>query len=145
MENHTLTVEAARRCLIPFSVFAEPARNSRWFEPQTQPPMLACFAGFWQPWHGERLKSVPGAKRRMRQCDDWTLFGFLTTIANTTVQPVHDAMPVILTKPDQMQAWLAGGAESFALQQPLAENMLKIVTVETPTKPDFVPDQGTLF
>lgn len=145
VENPDLTLDAAQRCLVPFSVFAEPTRNSRWFEPQTTAPMLACFAGFWQPWRGERLKTVPGAKRRMRRTDDWTLFGFLTTAANATVRPVHDAMPVILTKPDQMQAWLAGGAESFALQQPLAETLLKIVTVEAPISPVNGPDQGVLF
>lgn len=145
VENRDLTLNAARRCLVPFSAFAEPARDSSWFEPQIIAPQLACFAGFWQPWRGERLKAVPGAKRRIRQTDDWTLFGFLTTTANATVRAVHDAMPVILTKPDQMQAWLTGGAESLALQQPLAETLLKVVTVETPQKPETVPDQGKLF
>lgn len=147
-QNRDLCLSAHHRCLVPFSVFAEPARDSHWFEPQVQPPMIACFAGFWQPWRGERLQSVAGQKRRIRQAATWELFGFLTTAANAIVAPVHDAMPVILTEPDQMLRWLDGGADSLSLQVPLPESQLHMVAAPaglSAGRPAAPPAQGELF
>lgn len=147
-QNRDLCLGAPHRCLVPFSAFAEPARDSHWFEPQIQPPMIACFAGFWQPWRGERLQRLAGQKRRVRQMAAWELFGFLTTTANAIVAPVHDAMPVILTEPEQMLRWLGGGIDSLSLQAPLPETQLRKVTAPDGldiTKQTSPSAQGTLF
>jgi putative SOS response-associated peptidase YedK len=57
------------------------------------------------------------------------LFGFLTIAANDVVAPIHPkAMPVILTDPAEIEAWLtAPPAEALKLQRPLPDGMLKIV------------------
>jgi len=113
------------RCLVPFTAFAEPVVNSKWFAvPEHE---VACFAGVWRPWRGERLAEQPGQKRRAREERDWMLFSFLTTEANDIVRPVHEkAMPVILTDPAEQNEWLEGGEASLRLQRPLANEMLFI-------------------
>jgi putative SOS response-associated peptidase YedK len=63
------------RCLVPFSAFAEPVRNSTWF--RVKNAELACFAGVWRPWHGERLAEQPGQKRHVREVRDWSYSLFL--------------------------------------------------------------------
>jgi putative SOS response-associated peptidase YedK len=57
------------------------------------------------------------------------LFGFLTTVANAVVAPIHPkAMPVIVTTPEEADLWLSAGAnEALALQRPLADDVLRIV------------------
>lgn len=59
-------------------------------------------------------------------CD---LFAFLTTDPNAEVGAIHPkAMPVILTKWDEIDLWLrAPAAEALCLQQPLPDGALKIV------------------
>ena len=117
---------AEHRCLVPFSAFAEPARDSTWFAVPGEE--VAFFAGVCMDWSGERLKTQPGQKRRKREQDDWLLYGFLTTGANSTVAPVHpDAMPVVLTAPDECKEWLFGGPNSLRLQRPLDDGLLDIV------------------
>jgi putative SOS response-associated peptidase YedK len=56
-------------------------------------------------------------------------FGFLTTDANAIVAPIHPkAMPVILTTPAEVDAWLgAEAAAAIALQRPLLDDALRIV------------------
>src|SRR5581483_11373966 len=62
--NHEWIIEQQYRCLVPFTAFAEPVRDSTWFEvPNVE---VACFAGFWRPWKGERLAEQHGQKRRAR-------------------------------------------------------------------------------
>lgn len=79
-------------------------------------------------WSRERLKDQSGQTRRKREADDWLLYAFLTTEANTTVAPVHPgAMPVILTDPAECKDWLADGADSLRLQRPLDDGLLAIV------------------
>ena len=113
------------RCLVPFTAFAEPVRDSTWF---TVPSVeVACFAGFWRPWKGERLAEQPGQKRRSREEREWKLFSFLTTDANDIVRPVHPkAMPVILIDPEEQDEWLEGGEESLHLQRTLPNEVLEI-------------------
>ncbi len=114
------------RCLVPFSAFAEPTIDSTWFSVPGEE--VAFFAGVCMDWSGERLKAQDGKTRRKREHDDWLLYAFLTTEANSVVAPVHpDAMPVILTDPDECLEWLDGGESSLLLQRPLPSNMLKIV------------------
>ena len=48
------------------------------------------------------------------------LFGFLTTAPNDVVAPIHSkAMAVVLTKADEIEAWLTAPAEkALKLQRP---------------------------
>lgn len=123
--NHEWITSAQYRCLVPFTAFAEPVRDSTWFEvPHIE---VAYFAGIWRPWQGERLKEQSGQKRRKREHDDWKLFAFLTTDANDVVRPIHEkAMPVILVEPDEQAEWMAGGEGSLRLQRPLQNEQLSI-------------------
>jgi len=123
--NREWLVERKYRCLVPFTAFAEPVRDSTWFiTPVVEVP---CFAGIWRPWSGERSVEQPGQKRRSREARDWTLYSFLTTEANDIVRPVHPkAMPVILTDPDEQNEWLNGGEASLHLQRQLPNNQIEI-------------------
>ena len=123
--NREYITSRTYRCLVPFTAFAEPVRDSTWF---TVPDVeAACFAGFWRPWQGERLVEQSGQKRRVRQNSSWQLFAFLTTEANDVVRPIHEkAMPVILIDPNEQSEWLEGGENSLHLQRPLPNEMLEI-------------------
>ena len=123
--NRKLMTDPAHRCLVPFTAFAEPVRDSTWFVvPGVE---VAYFAGVWQPWHGQRLAEQPGKKRREREEREWTLYAFLTTDANDVVRPVHEkASPVILVDPAEQAEWLAGGEQSFRLQRPLPNEQLAV-------------------
>lgn len=123
--NRTLMTDPANRCLVPFTAFAEPVRDSTWFVvPGIE---VAYFAGVWQTWHGQRLAEQPGKTRREKEERDWALFAFLTTDANDVVRPIHDkASPVILIEPSEQSLWLAGGEQSFRLQRPLPNEQLTI-------------------
>jgi len=114
--------EPAHRCLVPFTAFAEPVRDSTWFVvPGVE---IACFAGVWQAWHGPQLAEQPGKKRREKEERDWALFAFLTTDANDGVRPIHEkASPVILNDPEQQAEWLAGGDR---LPRPLPNEQLMV-------------------
>lgn len=126
--NRTWLLEPEYRCLVPFTLFAEPVRDSTWFSvPKVD---VAFFAGIWRPWHGERLAEQAGKSRRARQEGDWELFAFLTTEANEVVRPLHEkAMPAILYEPKDCSEWLAGGVESLRLQRPLQNDELEIQSV----------------
>jgi putative SOS response-associated peptidase YedK len=51
--NRQYLIEKDYRCLVPFTSFAEPVRDSAWFHvPRAE---VACFAGIWRPWKGARL------------------------------------------------------------------------------------------
>lgn len=123
--NREWLLEPQYRCLVPFTAFAEPVRNSTWFQvPGVEVP---CFAGIWRRWSGERLAEQPGAKRRAREQRDWQLYAFLTTEPNDIVRPVHEkAMPVILHDPEEQQEWLRGGEGSLRLQRTLPTDQLVV-------------------
>jgi putative SOS response-associated peptidase YedK len=123
--NRQYLIEKEYRCLVPFTSFAEPVRDSTWFHmPGVE---IACFAGIWRPWKGERLAEQPGQTRRAREERDWKLFSFLTTYANDVVRPIHPkAMPAILSDPKEQTEWLNGGEESLRLQRPLSNGDLAI-------------------
>jgi len=57
------------------------------------------------------------------------LFTFLTTDPNDVVAPIHPkAMPVILTKPDEIESWLTAPQEiALKLQRPLPDGTLRVV------------------
>ena len=111
------------RCVVPFTSFSEfnkAAGGDIWFALDDSRP-LAVFAGVWTTW-----TSVRKVKEGETTND---LFGFLTTEPNDVVAPIHaKAMPVILTKRDEIETWLTAPAEeALKLQRPLPAGALKIV------------------
>lgn len=131
----------AHRCLVPFTAFAEPGRGADgrsapvWFAlDETQP--LACFAGLWTRWTSTRKKAEGEVTL--------DLFAFLTTTPNDVVGAIHPkAMPVILTEPAELEAWLtAPSAEALRLQRPLPDGALRIVT---PAGEAAAPPAGRLL
>ena len=129
--NRQWLLEPEYRCLVPFDSFAEPVpgkgRENAWFE--TTGPQ-GYFAGIWRPWSGDsRLIPVEGKSRRQRAEASLELYAFLTTTPNAVVKPIHPkAMPVILTEPEEIQAWMSGGEESLGLQRPLADDALRLIS-----------------
>jgi putative SOS response-associated peptidase YedK len=115
------------RCVVPLNSFSEPEpqpdgkRPPAWFAFDESRP-LAFFAGIWAP----RWKSVHKLKEGEIETD---LYTFLTTEPNLEVGAIHPkAMPVILTKPEELEAWLTRPWEQAkVLQRPLPDGALKIV------------------
>ncbi|MBX7198506.1 MAG: SOS response-associated peptidase family protein [Rhodospirillaceae bacterium] len=125
--NREWLTAPAYRCLVPFTAFAEPVRNSTWF--YTPAAEVPCFAGIWRPWSGERLMATGKARRERVHRDDWHLYAFLTTEPNELVRPIHErAMPVILVDPAEQEEWLAGGEASLRLQRTLPDADLRVRT-----------------
>jgi putative SOS response-associated peptidase YedK len=109
------------RCVVPFTSFSEFNKSHGgdvWFALDEDRP-LAVFAGIWTDW-----TSVRKVKEGETTND---LFGFLTTEPNRVVAEVHPkAMPVILTKPEEIETWLTAPAEE-ALKLQRTFDGLKIV------------------
>jgi putative SOS response-associated peptidase YedK len=118
------------RCVVPATSFCEyadtkPRKTPTWFALGEDRPLFA-FAGLWTPWRGVRgPKSAPVE-------GEHELFGFLTTEPNATVAPIHPkAMPVILTRPEEVGLWLAADAPMpLELQRPLPDDARRIVASE---------------
>lgn len=112
----------ANRCLVPVTSFAEPIPGgNQWFA-AADPDTAMFFAGIEvRGWRS--IRKVKDGETT----DD--LFGFLTTSPNAEVKPVHQAaMPVVLTKPDEWEAWLSAPFEIAAkLQRPLPNGSLRLV------------------
>ena len=91
-----------------------------WFALDESRP-LAFLAGIWTRW-----TSVRKVKEGETTND---LFAFLTTEPNAVVKPIHaKAMPVVLTKREEMETWLsAPTAEALKLQRPMPDDALRIV------------------
>jgi putative SOS response-associated peptidase YedK len=82
---------------------------------------LAVFAGLWTNWT---------LVRKVKEGETTNdVFAFLTTESNHVVGTIHPkAMPVILTKPDEIETWMTGTPEeALTLQRPLAGGTLRIV------------------
>lgn len=108
------------RCLVPFDRFAEPAPGGNaWFAIASG--AAAFFAGIQVPRWTSMRKLKDG-----ETTDD--LFAFLTCAPNAEVGAVHPkAMPVILTKAEEWQAWLnLPWGETSALQRPLSDGTLRL-------------------
>ncbi len=128
--------DPARRCLVPVTAFSEwsaapdPAtgrKRKHWFALRSDKgcdAQLFAFAGLWRP------------------TADGPRFAFLTCAPNETVGRIHPkAMPVLLTRPDETQAWLTGDATAAAaLQRPLADAAMEEIEIAEPG-----PVQGTLL
>lgn len=115
------------RCVVPFTRFAEPDPANKpeggrtpnaWFALDESEP-IAYFAGIWVP----QWTSVRKIKEGLITAD---LYGFLTTLPNGVVAPVHQkAMPVILADADEVNTWLtAPWPEAKVLQRPLRDDQL---------------------
>ncbi|MCB8836034.1 SOS response-associated peptidase [Aurantimonas sp. VKM B-3413] len=134
----------ANRCVVPFTSFSEyEAVDGRkvpvWFALSPERP-LAVFAGLWTSWTSVRKKAEGEVTA--------DLFGFLTCEPNREVGAVHPkAMPVILTEPSEIEAWMRGGwDEASCLQRPLPDGALTIVArgEKTDGEPDS-PDPERLL
>ena len=114
------------RCLVPFTAFSEYGageggkKEPVWFAMDESRP-LVFFAGLWTEWTSVR-------KVKDGETTD-QLYGFLTCQPNEVVGEIHPkAMPVILTEPDEWEAWLTEPWEKVSeLQRPLPDEWLKIV------------------
>lgn len=111
------------RCVVPFTSFSEfnkAAGGDVWFALDESRP-LAAFAGIWTEWTSVR-KVKEGETTH-------SLFGFLTTEPNAEVGVIYPkTMPVILTTPAAIEAWLTLPTEdALKLQRPLPDGALKIV------------------
>lgn len=127
----TVLPDVSQRCLVPADGFAEyegpkGAKRKVWFELSREDKAFA-FAGFWRRWDWAK----DGARKKadaplVEQGGGVTAFAFMTTEPNAVVAPVHPkAMPVILTEPQEWEAWLTAPAgEAATLQRPLPDDML---------------------
>jgi len=128
------------RCLVPLVKFAEPDPSSKRAGEPTPDAWFArpdgglfFFAGIWTTWTGKRMAREDPAEHE--------LYAFLTTEPNAVVAPIHpQAMPVVLTEANEVEAWLeAPWQEAKALQRPLAEDALIILpTTDTTDQPTLI-------
>jgi putative SOS response-associated peptidase YedK len=115
------------RCLVPFTAFSEPGWDEEgkyrpvWFSLPGDEP-LAFFAGV----HVRDWTCVRKIKTGVETCD---LFAFLTTEPSEPVKSIHPkAMPVILTEPEEIEAWMSAPWDiARELQRALPDDMLRII------------------
>jgi len=129
-------LEPANRCLVPFTAFSEPGRDAEgryrpvWFKlAGDDPEPLAFFAGV----HVRGWSCVRKIRTGMETLD---LFAFLTTEPTEPVKSVHPkAMPVILTRAEELDAWMrAGWDEAQPLQRALPDGALEILPTAEPER-----------
>lgn len=97
-----------RRCLIPATGFYEWKAGKAGKQPfhiRLNDGGLMAFAGIWEAWRDQ-------AGRRLESC------AIIVTVANDSVRPVHERMPVILGPADH-PLWLSPEVSDPARLQPL--------------------------
>lgn len=112
------------RCVVPWTSFCPPTKPTRtptWFGLAEDRP-LAAFAGIGTTW-----RDVGGSMANLVEGEQ--LFGFLTTVANAEIAPIHPkSMPVILRTPEEIEIWMTAPLEeALTLRRPLPNGSLQIV------------------
>lgn len=111
-----------KRCLIPADGFFEWQKQGAQKTPcwiHMKQKKTFAFAGLWDEWTDGHQKLVSGT--------------ILTTAANSTIRPIHQRMPVILT-PDAQQIWLnplTAKDQLLSLFAPFPSDALEIVVVNS--------------
>ena len=112
---------------MPASSFCEPNGDVKpatwhWFalRGEGERPLFA-FPGIWRRYQGPVKKDGPNV--------DIETYSFLTTTPNPLVATInHERMPVLLTREEGFQSWLAGSPdEAFALAREYAPEEMRIV------------------
>lgn len=91
-QNHL----ASRRCIIPAKGFYEWNADKQKFTFKKKDATTIYMAGIYNLYDNE---------------DHFVIF---TTKANSSMAPVHDRMPLILSQEDMIHSWLAEGMEGLA-------------------------------
>ncbi len=113
-----------RRCLFPADGFYEwksdgDRRQPYFIRPREGGPI--AFAGLWETWTGPNGEEVDTA------C-------IVTTVANRTLAPIHDRMPVVIA-PAAFDLWLDGAnvdaATAAALIAPAPEGLFEAYAIST--------------
>lgn len=116
-----------RRCLVPASSFCEPHDGRKpatwhWFAltgDELRPPF--AFAGIWRQHKGPIKNDGPEVKIET--------YSFMTTVPNTATKSInHERSPVLLTTPDECEAWMRGTPDdAYKLVRPIEASKLHIV------------------
>jgi len=112
-----------RRCIIPASGFYEWKKVNEHKQPYFIRPVdggYFALAGLWDSWRGENGEDI-------NSC------AIITTSANTTMQEIHDRMPVILEKTD-IAAWLdpgKGQSDLLAMLESYPESLIELYPVSS--------------
>lgn len=116
------TAFATRRCLIPNSGFYEWHRTPEGKTPyyiKIKSESMASFAGLYDTWTDATGKLT------------LETFTIITTAANSLIAPIHDRMPVFISKEDE-DTWLSKTTPTkdlLALLQPYPENDMEAYPV----------------
>jgi putative SOS response-associated peptidase YedK len=113
-----------RRCLIPADGFYEWRREGPRKQPyyvQLRAGGLMAFAGLWENWTGPNGEEMETA-------------AVVTTLANRTLQSIHERMPVIIS-PEAFHIWLdcrgVDAEAAAALIAPARDDLLEAHEVST--------------
>ncbi|MGI9482686.1 MAG: SOS response-associated peptidase [Hyphomicrobiales bacterium] len=113
-----------RRCLVPASGFFEwhgdiPGRKQAYYIPCADGGLVGL-AGIWEHWMGKDGSELESA-------------AIITTVANETIAPIHNRMPVVIF-PKDFDAWLNGDntplEDAVALLEPAPDELFAPHKVE---------------
>lgn len=110
--NQPYLTDTRYRCLVPFTAFSVMAgRRRTWLRLDRG---QGCFAAIWRPWEGDSRLVSAGAGERIRTHARLNLFTLLEARpAGPGKLAQSNALPVILTQPADLAAWMAGREESL--------------------------------
>jgi putative SOS response-associated peptidase YedK len=112
-----------RRCLFPADGFYEWRRDGETKRPHfihARDGTPLAFAGLWETWTG------PGG-------EEMETAAIVTTVANKTLAPIHDRMPVIVA-PEAFDMWLDPNADATmaaALIAPANDDLLEAYEISS--------------